>query len=174
MDFHGHAIILGVIENLHKNGSWTGRTHVQKTLSLLNDRGSMQIPFEFVIYRHGPYSFDVESELAQMRSYGALEVEPNSQGYGVVLSPGPQADLARKIKPLSEEDQKAIEDACCFVGAWGVAKLEQIATTSWIRKKENVSDREGVAKRLHQLKPHIPVEEGKHADAEVCDWLGIA
>ena len=57
MDFKKHAFILAVIESLHKYGSWTGKTHVHKSLSLLRDRGNIDVPFSFVLYRHGPYSF---------------------------------------------------------------------------------------------------------------------
>ena len=63
MDFKKHAIILAVIDALHRHGSWTGKTHVQKALSLLRDAGSTEVPFQFVLYKHGPYSFDIEDEL---------------------------------------------------------------------------------------------------------------
>ena len=37
MQFKQHAIILAVIEALHRHNSWTGKTHVQKTISLLHE-----------------------------------------------------------------------------------------------------------------------------------------
>jgi uncharacterized protein YwgA len=80
MQFKKHAFILAVIDGLHRHGSWTGKTHVQKALSLLRDSGRVPVPFQFVLYKHGPYSFDVEAELEQMQSYGAIAVEPNAQG----------------------------------------------------------------------------------------------
>jgi len=66
MDFRKHAYVLAIVDCLHENGSWTGKTHVQKSLSLLRDRGEVEVPFEFVLYRHGPYSFEVESAIEEM------------------------------------------------------------------------------------------------------------
>lgn len=79
MEFKKHAFILAVIESLQKHGSRTGETHIQKALSLLHDSGLTKVPFDFVLYKHGPYSFDVETELEEMKSYGAVTVEPVRQ-----------------------------------------------------------------------------------------------
>jgi uncharacterized protein YwgA len=114
LHFRKHAFILAVVDGLHRHGSWTGKTHVQKTLSLLRDAGVIDVPFAFVLYKHGPYSFEVEAELEQMQSYGALKVEPNPQGYGVVLHPDEQAHFVRQKVPLSEKELRAIDDVCAF------------------------------------------------------------
>src|SRR5947207_587313 len=116
MQFKKHAILLAVIECLRRRGSWTGKTHVQKALSLLRDSRRMPVPFQFVLYKHGPYSFDVEAELEQLQSYGGITVEPNQHGYGVVLCPGMMADFVRAMEPLAPNELRAIEDVCEFVG----------------------------------------------------------
>lgn len=171
MQFKPHAIILAVVEALHQRHSWTGKTHVQKTISLLNDKGKMAIPFRFVLYRHGPYSFDLEAELEQMKSYGALDIDLNTQGYGVILRPGSNAGFVREKGKLSLEEMKAIDDVCDFVKDSNIWILERLATASWIRVQEGITERESVARRLNSLKPHISIEEAKEADAQVEAWL---
>lgn len=172
MNFKKHAFILAVIESLRRQGSWTGKTHVQKALSLLRDSGKAQVPFDFVLYKHGPYSFDVEAELEQMQSYGAVAVDPNPAGYGVRLEPAEMAEFVRGEEPLSEAEKKAIVDVCRFVGTRTAAELERLATASWIRRQERVSQPAEVAKRLHALKPHISMLEAQCADSQVAGWLG--
>ena len=92
MEFRKHAFILEVINGLKAGGSWAGKTHVQKTLFLVNEATPVQVPFEFVLYKHGPYSFDIENELEQMKSYYAIAMMPVSS-YGVVLKPSENADV---------------------------------------------------------------------------------
>src|SRR6476659_7928327 len=120
MHFKKHAFILAVIDALRRHGSWTGKTHVQKALSLLRDSGLVPVPFQFVLYKHGPYSFDIEAELEQMQSYGAVAVEPNAGGYGVVLRPDEMAGFVRDRASLSGDEAQAIEDVCRFVGTRNV------------------------------------------------------
>jgi uncharacterized protein YwgA len=172
MQFKKHAFILAVIDALRRHGSWTGKTHVQKALSLLRDSGQVSVPFQFVLYKHGPYSFDVEAELEQMQSYGAVTVEPNAKGYGVVLHPDEMACFVRRMASLSEDESRAIENVCAFVGTRNVNELERLATASWIRAQERVTNPADVAKRLHSLKPYISTADAERADAEVATWLG--
>ena len=84
MEIKKHAIILGVIESLNEHESWTGKTHVQKALWLLSAVGDIEVPFRFVLYKHGPYSFDVEEESEQMKGYAAVTVD-TIPGMGVSL-----------------------------------------------------------------------------------------
>src|SRR5437016_5656530 len=93
MNYRKPALVLSVIRGLRSQGSWTGKTYVQKTLFLLKAASDVEVPFSYVLYKHGPYSFEVEAELAQMRSYAAVRAEPDPDGFGVVLMPGPGADF---------------------------------------------------------------------------------
>lgn len=171
MDFKKHAFILGVVKALHEQSSWTGKTHIQKSLSLLHDSGKVSVPFQFVLYKHGPYSFDIEAELEEMQSYDAVEIKPNMEGYGVVVREGENAKFVKKVESLTEEEVQAIENVCKFVGSRNVTELERLATASWIRAQEHITDTSDVARRLHELKPHILIPDAKNADMEVADWL---
>ena len=165
MEFRKHALILEVVNGLKANGSWTGKTHVQKTMFLVSEATSVEIPFEFVLYKHGPYSFDIETELEQMKSYDALVVKPVSS-YGVEIKPSGNVEMINSRHLISEAEKQSIDQICRFVGSKGAVDLERLATAVWIRSHEQVTDQHEVAKRLNALKPHIPV-----ADAEAADEL---
>src|SRR6266404_6452987 len=100
MDFHKHALILGMIETLRGQGSRTGKTHLIKGLMLAAATG-VEIPFEFFLYKHGPYSTDIEENLEQMQSYGAISVEPAFDGYGVIFKSSEIASYPRSHAPLT-------------------------------------------------------------------------
>jgi hypothetical protein len=167
MDYRKSALVLNVIKCLRKQGSWTGKTHVQKSLFLLKATSGMEVPFTYVLYKHGPYSFEVESELEQMRSYAAITSEPDPDGYGVVLKPGPGANFIERGARWEEAEAQEVEKICRFVGRRNVSELERLATAAWIRTNEGVRETRGVASRLHELKPHVPVSEAELADAEL-------
>ena len=173
MELEKHAIILAVIERLRRYGSWTGKTHVQKTLALLADASCADVPFTFVLYKHGPYSFDVESELEQMCSYSAIDVFPNPDGYGVTICPGKMSPLVRRESNLTPDDEAEIDRVCGFVDSKNVTELEQLATAAWIRRREEISNHQDVTLRLHELKPHVSLGEASTADKELCEFLGL-
>lgn len=170
MEFKKHLMILEVIERLNKYGSWTGKTHVQKALFLLSATGKAVVPFQFVLYKHGPYSFDIEDEMEQMKGYAGIVSAPMS-GYGVTLDTGSSAPFIRKEARLTDGEKAEIERVCKFVGSKKVTELERIATAAWIRTRENITDAVKVAARLHALKPHVSTSEAAEADCAVLPLL---
>ena len=124
-----------------------------------------------MLYKHGPYSFEVETELEQMQSYGAIAVELNGDGYGVVLRPDDMASFVQTLETLSPEERQGIDAVCKFVGSRNVTDLERLATASWIRRQEGVTQPPEVARRLHSLKPHVSIEEAERADVIASEWL---
>ncbi len=74
MDFYKHRIILAMIEGLRRAGSRTGKTHIIKGLMLASAAKRSLIPFRFFLYKHGPYSTEIEENLEEMQSYGALNI----------------------------------------------------------------------------------------------------
>lgn len=166
MNYRKPALVLAVIRGLRAHGSWTGKTHVQKSLFLMKMTSQIDIPFAYVLYKHGPYSFELESELEQMRSYAAVKAEPDPDGYGVVLMPGPGAAFVEQGARLNEVEQAQVEQICRFVGKRNVSELERLATAAWIRVNESLDESRAVASRLNQLKPHVPLQEAEAADAQ--------
>jgi len=170
METTKHRLLLAVIERLNSYGSWTGKTHVQKTVFLLDAAKKLEMPFKFVLYKHGPYSFDVENELQEMRSYGAIQ-SVSVSSYGVTLKPSQNADWLKAQVTLTSEQEQQIEQMCEFVSTRNVTELERLATAAWIRTQEHITDPERIAGRLHELKPHISVAEALQADHEIAPIL---
>jgi len=163
MDFQKHALILAMIETLKRQGNRTGKTHIIKGLFLAQAARLVDVPFEFFLYKHGPYSTDIEENIEQMKSYGATEVETDFEGYGVHLSAGGMAEFTKQQARIPEHTQQALQRVCQFLHHRNVNHLERLATAAWIRKREGVIDADQVARRLHELKPHISLAEAREA-----------
>ena len=59
------------------------------------------VPEEYVLYKHGPYSFVVQSEIEEMKSYAGVSSDEVASGYGLSLSPGKNAGFIREKAQLS-------------------------------------------------------------------------
>jgi hypothetical protein len=171
MDFQKHALVLGMLETLAARGSRTGKTHVIKGLALGAAARVLEVPFDFFLYKHGPYSTDVETNLEQMKSYGALLVQPAYDGFGVILRPGDMAGFVKARAPLTARTQQGIDRICDFIRSKNVGQLERLATAAWIRTREGIEDSDVVAERLNQLKPHVSLRDAREADREFVTFL---
>src|ERR1039458_2350370 len=81
------ALVVALATRLRSRGSWCGETHLQKALYILQDLSKSNFGYKFVIYKHGPYSFDINSELTAMRAANILEFQFPKEGYGPSIAP---------------------------------------------------------------------------------------
>ena len=79
------ALVIALIEQLRNKGSWCGETHIQKTIYFLQELLRVPLGFEFILYKHGPYSFDLSDELTAMRADELVELKLQ-QPYGPSVS----------------------------------------------------------------------------------------
>ena len=57
------AILTELADQLRREGSWCGHTHMQKATYFLQDLLEVPTGYEFILYKHGPYSFDLSEEM---------------------------------------------------------------------------------------------------------------
>ena len=165
------AVLLSLVESLLDKGSWCGETHIQKATYFLQELTNVPLGFDFILYKHGPFSFDLRDEITAMRADGVLKLEPKPYPYGPSMLPGEnsQALKRRFPKTLKKHDRK-IEFIANELHSKGVAELERLGTALYVTlessKRESVKVR---ASRVHCVKPHIAIEEAveelKHVDA---------
>ena len=67
------TILVGLIERLADKGSWAGETHLQKAAYLLAELRGVDFDFDFILYKHGPFSFELRDELSAMRAEGLVD-----------------------------------------------------------------------------------------------------
>src|SRR5712692_9118533 len=91
------VILADLASRLGKYGSWCGETHLQKATYFLQELGKVPLGYSFVLYKHGPFSFDLRDELTAMRADGLLELRPQPP-YGPSLVPTERAsEFARRF-----------------------------------------------------------------------------
>ncbi|MCG3126487.1 MAG: hypothetical protein CHACPFDD_01323 [Phycisphaerae bacterium] len=149
--------ILGAIHELNKSGSWTGRIHVQKHLFISQILGVARPPTEFVFYDWGPYSFDVDREMVDLELFGLVSRCYPKAGYG------PKYELTAlgvdRMGALDQSNRSAIERVAHKLGSRPSQDLELIATCLWVKIREQITDRDPIVKRVHELKPKYDSEQ---------------
>lgn len=151
-----------------QRGSWCGETHIQKATFFLQELLGVDAGFEFILYRHGPFSFELRDELSSMQADGLLELTIRREGYGPTYVPTSfsEAYLERFPKTTARYI-KQIDFVSDELSDKGVAELERLATALFVAHREGVSDVEQRAERLVELKPHISSTDALSASEQV-------
>ena len=161
------AIVLELMGALRSRGSWCGETHVQKCVYLIQEGLKVPSKFEFVLYKYGPYSFELHDLLGEMRADLLLDRETRPDPYGPTLKPSASgANLLRRLESTTGPYRAAIALVAEEFGGRGVSDLERIGTAMYVTR-EGGSDAGERASRVVALKPHVGYEAALTAVQEV-------
>jgi hypothetical protein len=161
------SLIITFIEKLCDNGSWCGETHIQKTMYFLQHLTNVPMEFKFILYKHGPFSFDLRDELTGLRADGLLYLDVRPP-YGPGLLPTPNAKRIRDhFLPAVGKYSNQMEFVTRYLGEKSVIELEQIGTALFVTLKTGIPDQQTRANEIYRLKPHIPIDTALTAVQEV-------
>jgi uncharacterized protein YwgA len=161
-DIDRSAILLDLAAQLRAYGSWTGETHVQKAAYLLQQLLGVPSGFKFVLYKHGPFSFDLRDSLNKLETWGCIQTEDQPYPYGPKIVEGPASGKLRAASKDREEYVPQIQFVAHQLGKANVSELERVATALFIELDPNVKP-EDRPDRLVSLKPHISHQDAPNA-----------
>jgi hypothetical protein len=166
------AVLVGLARRLAERGSWAGETHLQKSAYLLSELRGVDFDFDFILYKHGPFSFELRDELASMRAEGLMESHAPSPRYG------PRLQVTARGKEVEESFSKtmrrfggSLDWITTTLGDRGVMDLERLATAMWMTRQSPSSSVRARAEALVQVKPHISMEDAEEAVEEIDQLL---
>ncbi len=166
------AVLTRLRDELARRGSWCGETHIQKATVFLQEVGRVPLGFDFVLYKHGPFSFDLRSELNALRADGLLVLEPQPYPYGPRLATTALGDRVQSRFPKTLETYSgAITRVADFVRNRGVASLERLGTALYLIRESTQEDDYALAAELRRVKPHVSEADAMKAIEEVRELL---
>lgn len=162
------AVVFSLIDALSAAGSWCGETHIQKATYFLQEMLDVQLGYDFILYKYGPYSFDFHDDLQSWRGDDLLRVEVRNQ-YGPSILPNAPGERIKDLYPKTLCQYKAQIDAVATrLGPLSVSQLERLATALYVtRETGSPLDVEARAVRLTELKPHVRMDDAVRAINEV-------
>ncbi|NLV16857.1 MAG: hypothetical protein GXY50_06605 [Syntrophomonadaceae bacterium] len=165
------AVVLSLVESLKEHGSWCGETHIQKSFFFLQELLKVPTNFDFIFYKHGPFSFDLRDELSIMRANTTLEFSAKPYPYKPSYTPGAASGKLKEVhKKSAEEFRGSIEFIAKEFSGKGVAELERLATALYVTlENEKCKDTAERGKLVHELKPHIAIEQAVESIKKVDD-----
>lgn len=170
------ALIARLARTLREQGSWTGETHIQKATYLLRELADVPFDFDFILYKHGPFSFELRDELGDMQADHYLAREPQEPPYGprfLVTERGKQ--LEARFRRTMKRYGARVDWIAGRLQGKGVAALERLATGLWVTRHAaegaTVEDR---AAELQEIKRHVAHKHAIAAIEEIDEMLGAA
>ncbi len=161
------SLICKLIDRMRKDDSWAAETQIQKTVLFLQELMGVPLGYQFVLYKHGPYSFDLRSELAVMRAGFELDVELRNP-YGPSFVVGSRG---RRHTMISSTYDAAIEFISKEVSTKDTRSLERLSTAYFIQEEDEhdgLTEIE-IVNRICTIKPHISQNQAHQAVGEVED-----
>jgi hypothetical protein len=166
------AVIAGLARRLKERGSWSGETHVQKVTYILNDVARVPLSFHFILYKHGPFSFELRDELVSMRADGLLERQAQPAPYGpriVVTERGRK--LEERLRESVAQYASKLDWISGELAGKNVGELERLATALWVTRTNPEATSESRAQMLTEIKPHVSREDALNSVHEMDELL---
>jgi hypothetical protein len=161
------AVLTRLVDKLREQGSWAGETHLQKAVFFLEELLGCPLGFDFILYMHGPFSFDLRDELTSLRAGLILTLEPQAPPYGPKFaSTSIGQKVVKRYSGIVEEQGPRIDFVAGLFRNRGVKELERLATALYTTRELGWdSSVEPRAKLLNEVKPHVSLEEAREAVA---------
>jgi hypothetical protein len=162
------GLLTELVEQMRAHDSWCGETHLQKATFFLQELLGVELEYDFVLYKHGPFSFDLRDELGDLVSDKLIRYQPQVPPYGPRIAVTEEGEAVQEIYPTTLARHA---DRITFVAdkldARGVIDLERLATALYVTLDAPQTSAEERAHLLRQLKPHIPEPAALRAVGEL-------
>jgi hypothetical protein len=165
------ALVAALNQRLRAHGSWCGETHMQKAVYFLQEMLGVKTDFEFVLYKHGPFSFDLRDTLGEMRADRLLVVQQQPYPYGpsLIVPSDQHQTLLRRFPHTLRRYAGRLDFVAEELGGKRVSELERLATALYVVREQPTKSINQRAHEVSLLKPHISFEEALEAVRNVED-----
>lgn len=162
------SLIIDLLDKLRDKGSWCGETHIQKSIYFLQELTGVPMEFDFILYKHGPFAFDLRDELNAMRADDLIGHVFHPAPYGPSVAPTRSGiNIHDHFPKTINKYSRELNFVADYLGYKGVAELERMGTALYVTLKNKGVDIQTRAAEINELKPHIPVIEAQRAIEEV-------
>lgn len=169
------AILLELLDQLRARQSRCGETHLQKAMYFVQQMAGVPAGYEFVLYKHGPFSFDLRDEISAMVGDDTLKVVPQRFPYGPKLEEGSFAPATKLCcGDLVKQYADQIRIVADKLEGKNVGDLERLATALYaIKECPELHDDHARAQQITQWKPHLEHDDALKALQTVQSWLAV-
>lgn len=169
------TIILSLAKSLKENRSWCGSTHLQKAVFFLQQLTGVDLGYNFILYKHGPFSATLRDEVSMLLGNYFLVMIVDEEPYGPKYQ---VSDFGKGIlkdgKDFLENYKAKIEYVARLLGGEGISGLERLGTALYMIKTYPDWDDTKRSEKIHELKPHISIEKATESLSQVHGFIAEA
>ena len=142
---------LAVLYELISKFDDVNKTQMQKLGYFVQQYLDVPAKYQFRMYHYGPYSEELETDMARLRFTGYIDIEPDPQGYGfhITSSDSPREEWKSLIEPHSQMINTVVET----FGSRSTNELELAATIHFVKNLMSDRPTDEVLERVKGLKP---------------------
>ena len=157
------ALVCLLVKEMGQTDSWAAETHIQKCVYFLQEMLKAPVGYGYIFYKHGPYSFDLRSELAVMRARYQLDLKPRyPYGPSFILGFRGEMNLG-----LVTEYEDTVRFVATNLSVKTAGSLERLSTALYVTRKNSELTDEEAARRINELKPHVKIPQAADAICEL-------
>lgn len=167
-----NALVLALVHRLAEANIPCKETHVQKFAFLLQEGMEVPLGFQFSLYKHAPFSFELSESLGELRGASLLDLNtrPYPFGYSMGVSDNGAA-LIRRFSRILDQYQREFDFVVRRLAVRSLVELEVLATALYVSKASAPESSDDTVTRMLKLQPHISQDAAEHAVNDVNDIL---
>jgi uncharacterized protein YwgA len=139
--------------------------HIQKVVYVAQELGIVPPAYEFVLYQRGPYSFDLDAGIRELRSIGAVDIRP-APPYGPTYETTEMGEQIANASPVGGQASQRLNELAAKLGIKQAKDLELLATTLYVVDQGYTATDEIIG-RVGDLKPQFERERIELAMVEI-------
>lgn len=170
------SLVLRAMNRMWAHGSWCGETHIQKNMFFLQELMGIPFQWSFVLYKYGPFSFDLAYLIGEIHGYSLVKLVPQWGFRPKIKVTELGKDFYQDQDEVHCTFDKGIEFVTRELGIKNVDELERLSTGLYVSLDKRYQNK-GVparAKRLTELKPHIQLSDASSAIEQADDFVSRA
>ena len=144
------AILHKVISELDD----VGKTQMQKLAYFLQEAFNVPTKYHFKMHHYGPYSDELDTDMARLRITGYIDIQRDPQGYGFHIT-SRDDNPPEEWEGLIEDYDESIDYVIRAFGNRKPAELELAATIHFVNNLAPGASKEDVLKTVKALKPRF-------------------
>ena len=161
------ALLLDFVRRLKEGGSWCGETHIQKSTYFLQEFAKVPLDLNYIFYKHGPYSFELNDRLTALQGNGWVEVRSHPPYGPHRHASATAAEYLKRFSKTLASFEAAMDFVVRKLASKNVAELERLSTALYLRMEMPEAAEGARAGEMNRLKPHVSRQEALEALREV-------
>ena len=152
------AVLVRLIERLNNKGRGCNEVYIQRAVYVIQSLCRVNLDFSFVLYKYGPFSFDLQDELTICRADGLLSIETHA----VVGATFAATELGRRLMgrfSVTNDFTVKFEELVTWVSECSITQLDKLSTAIYVIREMKTGSQKDKARRLLQVNPQISAVE---------------